>query len=69
MSGDRFYEKGFAGERRSASAALRNREPIADVLEEWLPSSGLVLEIASGRAKRRRLRRAVSFSRLATERR
>jgi SAM-dependent methyltransferase len=27
---------------------LRNREPIAEVLEEWLPKSGLVLEIASG---------------------
>lgn len=34
--------------RRSAPAALRNREPIADVLREWLPQSGLVLEIASG---------------------
>jgi hypothetical protein len=27
---------------------LRNREPIAEVLAEWLPSSGVVLEIASG---------------------
>ena len=34
--------------RRSAPAALRNREPIAEVLGEWLPSEGLVLEIASG---------------------
>lgn len=34
--------------RRSAPAALRNREPIAAVLREWLPPSGLVLEIASG---------------------
>lgn len=34
--------------RRSAPAALRNREPIADVLTEWLPAHGLVLEIASG---------------------
>lgn len=34
--------------RRSAQAALRNREPIAQVLAEWLPKSGLVLEIASG---------------------
>jgi len=34
--------------RRSAPAALRNREPIADVLRDWLPDSGTVLEIASG---------------------
>ena len=44
----RFYESPAAGPRRSAPAALRNREPIADVLREWLPPSGLVLEIASG---------------------
>lgn len=44
----RFYEAAGAGARRSAPAALRNREPIADVLREWLPSSGLILEIASG---------------------
>jgi uncharacterized protein DUF938 len=44
----RFYETGAAGARRSAPAALRNREPIAQVLEAWLPASGLVLEIASG---------------------
>jgi hypothetical protein len=44
----RFYEGAEAGARRSAPAALRNREPIADVLREWLPASGLVLEIASG---------------------
>lgn len=44
----RFYEAPAAGARRSAPAALRNREPISDVLQEWLPSSGLVLEIASG---------------------
>lgn len=36
------------GRRRSAPAALRNREPIAAVLADWLPPSGLVLEIASG---------------------
>jgi Protein of unknown function (DUF938) len=48
MSGDRFYESPAAGLRRSAPAALRNREPIAEVLGEWLPPSGLVLEIASG---------------------
>jgi SAM-dependent methyltransferase len=44
----RFYEAPATGGCRSAPAALRNREPIADVLEDWLPSSGLVLEIASG---------------------
>jgi hypothetical protein len=44
----RFYEAPAAGGRRSAPAALRNREPIAEVLQEWLPKSGLVLEIASG---------------------
>jgi hypothetical protein len=44
----RFYEAPAEGQRRSAPAALRNREPIAEVLREWLPSSGLVLEIASG---------------------
>ena len=44
----RFYEALSSGARRSAPAALRNREPIADVLSEWLPTSGLVLEIASG---------------------
>lgn len=44
----RFYEAKAEGQRRSAPAALRNREPIADVLREWLPDTGLVLEIASG---------------------
>jgi hypothetical protein len=44
----RFYESPTAGARRSAPAALRNREPIAEVLREWLPASGMVLEIASG---------------------
>lgn len=45
----RFYE-GAAGEaaRRSAPAVLRNREYIAEVLREWLPERGLVLEVASG---------------------
>ena len=46
--GRRFYEGADVGERRSAPAALRNREPIAEVLKEWLPEVGLVLEIASG---------------------
>ncbi len=44
----RFYEALASGARRSAPAALRNREPIAKVLSEWLPPSGLVLELASG---------------------
>jgi len=44
----RFYETAASGPRRSAPAALRNREPIANVLGKWLPKSGLVLEIASG---------------------
>jgi hypothetical protein len=49
MSEDRrFYEGAALGARRSAPAALRNREPIAEVLAQWLPQSGLVLEIASG---------------------
>jgi SAM-dependent methyltransferase len=48
MSGERFYEAPASGAKRSAPAALRNREPIAEVLSEWLPPSGLVLEIASG---------------------
>jgi len=45
----RFYEAA-AGEdaRRSAPAVLRNREYIAEVLGEWLPERGLVLEVASG---------------------
>jgi len=34
--------------KRSAPAAQRNREPIAAVLADWLPRSGLVLEVASG---------------------
>jgi hypothetical protein len=46
--GRRFYEGAAAGQRRSAPAALRNREHIAEVLREWLPDRGLVLELASG---------------------
>lgn len=34
--------------KRSAPAALRNRDPILDVLRRHLPKRGLVLEIASG---------------------
>ncbi|HUG46035.1 MAG TPA: DUF938 domain-containing protein [Sphingomicrobium sp.] len=37
-----------AATARSAPAALRNREPIAEILEQWLPEEGLVLEVASG---------------------
>ncbi len=36
------------GVKRQAPAAARNVGPIGDALERWLPSSGLVLEIASG---------------------
>ena len=45
---NRFYEASADGARRLAPAALRNREPIADVLRDWLPPTGLVLELASG---------------------
>lgn len=49
MTRERFYEEPAADDaRRSAPAALRNREPIAEVLAEWLPVRGTVLEIASG---------------------
>ena len=44
----RFYEAANAGARRSAPAALRNRDPIAAILSRWLPARGTVLEIASG---------------------
>lgn len=45
----RFYEHPAGTDaRRSAPAAVRNRDPIAEVLREWLPERGLVLEIASG---------------------
>ena len=44
----RFYEAPAAGACRSAPAALRNRELIADVLADWLPARGTALEIASG---------------------
>jgi SAM-dependent methyltransferase len=44
----RFYDAAETGLRRSAPAALRNREPIAEVLADWLPRSGIVLELASG---------------------
>jgi hypothetical protein len=48
MGDRRFYEGSSGTACRSAPAVLRNREPIAEVLADWLPASGLVLEIASG---------------------
>ena len=53
MSNDRRFYEGALGEesRRSAPAALRNRDPIADVLRDWLPGSGLGLAMASAAAK------------------
>ena len=36
------------GEKRVAPAAARNVEPIGDVLAQWLPARGTVLEVASG---------------------
>lgn len=45
---DRFYENPPADGRRTAPAASRNRDSITDVLREWLPPTGLVLELASG---------------------
>ena len=48
MAERRFYEAELAGAKRSAPAATRNRQAIAEVLAEWLPPVGLVLEIASG---------------------
>ena len=34
--------------RRTAPAAARNVAPIGELLEQWLPSAGTILEIASG---------------------
>ncbi|MDQ3078289.1 MAG: class I SAM-dependent methyltransferase [Pseudomonadota bacterium] len=47
---DRCFYEGVAepGGQRTAPAVARNREPIANVLADWLPASGLLLEIASG---------------------
>lgn len=35
-------------DRQSSPAALRNRQPIAQVLKDYLPPQGTILEIASG---------------------
>ena len=48
MNERRFYEDPGSEGRRSAPAALRNRDPIAAALAEWLPPRGLVVELASG---------------------
>lgn len=45
---ERFYEGPYIKGRRKAPAASRNRDPITEVLKDWLPPSGLVLELASG---------------------
>ncbi len=39
---------GAAAEKRHAPATLRNRDAIAEVLADWLPATGKVLEVASG---------------------
>lgn len=39
---------GGRDDKRHAPATLRNRDAIAAVLTEWLPSGGTVLEVASG---------------------
>lgn len=44
----RFYEAAAEGAKRSAPAVARNRAAIIDVLGEWLPPTGVALEIASG---------------------
>lgn len=45
---ERFYEQATSDDRRSAPAAARNVAPIIAVLEDWLPTRGSVLELASG---------------------
>lgn len=62
MTGPTFppYNVGDLGRgiKRKAPAAERNVLPIGDVLSDWLPASGLVLEIASGTGEH-----ALAFSR------
>ena len=48
MSDRLHYETPVEAEKRSAPAALRNVGAIGDVLAEWLPAAGMVLELASG---------------------
>src|SRR3546814_11375178 len=40
--------EGGEADKRHAPATLRNRDAIAAVLADWLPPSGIVLEVASG---------------------
>ena len=40
--------EGGSADKRHAPATLRNRDAIAEVLADWLPASGTVLEVASG---------------------
>ena len=56
LADERVYRKpkksdiqpGMTDHRRYSASAARNRDPILDVLRGELPSSGLVLEVASG---------------------
>ncbi len=65
----RFYEAPAPGAKRSAPAAQRNREPIIEVLREWLPTKGLVLEVASGTGEHAvAFAQALSEPRMAAER-
>lgn len=48
MTGPWTPGEGGADAKRHAPATLRNRDAIAEVLADWLPPSGTVLEIASG---------------------
>lgn len=41
-------QEGGDAAKRHAPATLRNRDAIAAVLADWLPASGMVLEVASG---------------------
>jgi hypothetical protein len=41
-------DDGGSDDRRHAPATLRNRDAIAAVLAHWLPTTGTVLEVASG---------------------
>lgn len=40
--------EGGSADKRHAPATVRNRDAIAEVLADWLPASGTVLEVASG---------------------